>query len=41
MGEAESAYVTEVSTYNSCWEVYLESPVQEVPGDISWCTIGK
>ena len=36
-----SASVTEVSRHNFCWEVDLESPVQEVSYDSSWCTIGK
>ena len=41
MGEAGSTFVTEVPTNNFCWEVDLESPAQELPGDSSWCTIGK
>ena len=39
-GEAFTS-ITGVSTNNFCWEVDLESPVQEVSDDNSWCTIGK
>ena len=40
VGEAYTS-ITGVSTNNFCWEVDLESPVQEVSDDNSWCTIGK